>query len=66
MPLRLKVLFTTKCHLSGEVTGSSLVRGMQWIYFQEEVTEERDILLSKGRKNKKKVAAVKGDIQELS
>lgn len=32
----------------------------------EEVTEERDILLSKRRKNKKKVAAVKGDIQELS
>lgn len=52
------LLFTTKCHVLGEVTCSPLEGGMQWIYFQDAVIEKRGILLTNGRKNKKNVAAV--------
>ena len=58
--IRSKLLFTTKCHLSGEVTGLRLERGMQLVYLQNAVIEKRDILLTKGRKNKKKAGEFPG------
>lgn len=49
----------------GKSNSSLLETGMQWTYFQDAVIKKRGILQTKGRKNKKKVAAIEGDIREL-
>lgn len=46
MLVGLKALFTTQRHLSGDVTGSLLEKGMPWIYLQDVVIEKRGILLT--------------------
>ena len=65
MLFRLKVLFTTKCRLSGEVPGSLSERGMQWTYFQDAVIEDRSMMLTKGRENFSKAASVEGGVRDL-